>query len=220
MGINIHDILNFDAKSKCKITFTFTEDWKHCYYQWKNNSETKLDVNDLSVLDDEYLGDAGEPLYNNDNKMVFDSTQEIEYERYISFTKTDILTSNTLINLIQEKVKALIEDETLSENFEDYEFAEELDLYGQSTLSDFLSQMCCKDEKYLENSNEYDDLLWFTSSQLDEEEYEIYIEELKDDDSKKSLLVNFLPKSAKPHAHFKAEFVIVPPFEGGVEIEF
>lgn len=215
MAINIHDILNFDPKSKCKITFTFTEEWKHCYYQWKNKSEPKLNPNDLPVLDDEYLGETGEPLYNDDNKMVFDSTQEIEYERYMSFTKTDILTSNTLISLIQEKVK---DSDVLSKDCEDYEFSEEFDLDCSNGIANLLSEMGCTDEKYLENSNEYDDLLWCTSSQLDEEQYEIYIEELKDDDSKKSLSDNFLPKSVKPHAHFKAEFVVTPPHEGGLKL--
>ncbi len=179
MEINIHKILTFNPKSKCKITFTFTEEWKHCYYQMKNDIE--LDPNDLPVLEEKYLQDAGEPLNNDNNKEVYDPKQDISYESYMSFTKTDILTSDTLIGLIQEKVKELINEGTLSEDFEDFEFAEEFEwvCFGGG-IDEFLSEMGCTDEKYLENSNEYDNLLWFTAMQLDEEQYEIYIEELEE----------------------------------------
>ena len=181
MEINIHKILGFNPKSKCSITFTFTEEWRHCHYQWKNKDAPELDPNDLPILDEEYINETGEPLYNDNNEEVYDPKQEILYDGFMSFSQTNIITSDTLIGLIQEKVKSLIEEGTLSEDFEDYEFAEEFEIYGgPDAISEFLSEIGCTDEKYLENSNDYDNLLWCTSSQLDTEQYEIYIEELKD----------------------------------------
>ena len=109
MEINIDEVLNFNPKSKCKITFTFTEEWKHCYYQWKNKDAPEVDPNDLPVLDDEYLGETGEPLYNDEDQEVFDPTQEIQYETFMEFSQKEISESDTLISLIQNRVKELID---------------------------------------------------------------------------------------------------------------
>lgn len=189
MEINIDEVLNFNPKSKCKITFTFTEEWKHCYYQWKNKDAPEVDPNDLPVLDDEYLGDTGEPLYNDEDQEVFDPTQEIQYETFMAFSQKDISESDTLISLIQNRVKELIDSGELDEDFEGYEFSEAIDVQesGPDTIASFMHEIGCKDETTIESYNEYDDLLWCTSSQLDEESWEIHIEEVKDDDSENNV---------------------------------
>lgn len=266
--MSMNEILKMDPKSECKIHYDGTEEWKHCYHQYKqksntlngksvlvsgvfesysrkelkeliesqggkfassvsknlsfilagdkmgpskkdkaeklgislvsekefieqyvNNNSSDLDPNDLPVLDDEYLGDAGEPLCNDNNEEVFDPTQEIKYEFLLPTYFVQVYSSKTFIGLFQEKIKELIKSGELETDddgdFEEYELMEALGTYPESEIShgrgfvDAITyEVGCKDLVYTEKSEE-DELLWFTSSQLDEEGGQIWIEEIK-----------------------------------------
>ena len=177
--MDINAILEMDPKSECKIHYDGTEDWKHCYYQEKNESNADVDPNKLPVLDDEYLHDTGEPLLNDDNQEVYDPTQEIQYELYHELGYKQIYSSKTFIGLIQKKIKELIDSGELSDESEDYEVLEALETqHGRGCLDELFYSIGCNDIECLEDSED-DSLLWFTSSQLDEEGGEIHIEEIK-----------------------------------------
>jgi hypothetical protein len=189
MHIDIESILELDPSAECKLTFTFTEEWKHCYYQHKNKSNPEIDPNNLPVLDDEYLGDTGEPLCNDNGDEVFDPTQEIEYDLYFPLSETIVYSSKSLIGLIQAKVKELIDSGELIDDFEDYEFIEAIDCEdcsssGPDAICSFFDKVGCIDEIVIKMENEHDDLLWCTSSKLDEVNGTIDIEILNEDDSK------------------------------------
>ena len=95
--MDINELLKLNPNSECELKFTFTEEWKHCYYQLKNKSSPELDPNNLPVLDEEYSGDTGEPLLNDNDEEVFDPTQEIKYELYYEIEQSDIYKSKTFI---------------------------------------------------------------------------------------------------------------------------
>ena len=179
--MDIKAILQMDPKSKCKIHYDGTEDWKHCYFQFKNESNSNIDPNKLPLLDEEYLNDTGEPLLNDDNQEVYDPEQEIEYERYHEIGYKQIYSSKNFIALMQKKLKELIDSGKLSDESYDYELFEALDLHqghGRHCLDELFYEIGCKDAD-LEDESEDDSLLWFTSSQLDEEGGEIHVEEIK-----------------------------------------
>ena len=95
--MEINELLKLNPNSECELKFTFTEEWKHCYYQLKNKSSPELDPNNLPVLDEEYSGDTGEPLLNDNDEEVFDPTQEIKYELYYEIEQSDTYKSKTFI---------------------------------------------------------------------------------------------------------------------------
>ena len=95
--MDVNEILKMNPKSECKITYNGSEDWKNCYYQIKNDTNKDLDLNKLPVLDDEYIHDTGEPLYNDNNEEVFDPSQEIEYETYYTLEYKSVYKSKTFI---------------------------------------------------------------------------------------------------------------------------
>ena len=79
------------------------------------------------------------------------------------------------------KLKELIDSGKLSDESYDYELFEALDLHqghGRHCLDELFYEIGCKDAD-LEDESEDDSLLWFTSSQLDEEGGEIHVEEIK-----------------------------------------
>ena len=177
--MDIHGILEMDPKSECKMHYDGTEDWKNCYYQYKNESNAEVDPNNLPVLDDEYLNDTGEPLFNDKDQEVYDPTQEVQYELYHELGYTQVYSSKTFIGLLQQKIKELIESDELSVDSDEYEVLEALETsHGRCCLDTLFYELGCKDIECLEDSDD-DSLLWFTSSQLDLEGGEIYIEEIK-----------------------------------------
>lgn len=181
--MDINEILNMDPKSECKIHYDATEDWKNCYYQYKNESNADVDPNKLPVLDDEYLHDTGEPLFNDKYEAVYDPTQEIHYELYYGLGYQQVYSSKTFIGLFQKKIKELIKSGELEADddgdFEMYELKEALGAYhGRGFVDEITYGVGCKDLVYIEDSED-DKLLWFTSSQLDLESGEIWIEEIK-----------------------------------------
>ena len=178
--MDINAILEMDPNSECKIHFTFTEEWKHCYHQFKQESNSELDPNKLPLLDDEYLNETGEPLYNDNEKEVYDPTQEIEYQLYFEVEQADVYSSKSFIALIQGKIKELINSDELTLDCGEYEFLEAL---GCSSSADSLAEIFhfldSKDATQISYVNGYDSLLWCTSSQLDEERISLEIEEIK-----------------------------------------
>ena len=177
--MDINTILEMDPKSECKIHYDGTEEWKHCYYQYKNESNADVDPNKLPLLDDEYINDTGEPLLNDDDLYVYDPTQEIQYETYLEVGYKQLYSSKTFIGLIQKKIKELIDSGELSEESEEYEVLEALETqHGSGCIDELFFTIKCNDIECLENSED-DSLLWFTSSQLDEEDGVIHIEEIK-----------------------------------------
>tara|TARA_A100000164_G_scaffold49782_1_gene38481 strand:+ start:53 stop:589 length:537 start_codon:yes stop_codon:yes gene_type:complete len=178
--MDVEDILSLNPKSECEITLTFREEWKHCYHQFINKSNADVDPNKLPLLDDEYLGDTGEPLENDDGREVFDPTQEIHYELYFEVKVYEVYTSKTFINILQKKVKDLISSGKLSEDSDSDEVKEVFEMHaswGPDSLGGSLLEGC-KDLVCVENINEYDNLLWCTSSQLDEEDTYFDINEI------------------------------------------
>jgi len=181
--MDVNEILKMNPDSKCKIIYEGSEEWKHCYHQFKNDNHKDLDVNSLPLLDDEYLGDTGEPLYNDDGNEVFDPTQEIEYELYYPIDFEISAESKTFISLLQNKIKEWIESGEFDPEDEYADFSEflqeDIGVYnGRGYIDNLCDVIGCSD---LENLNEKEDetLLWFTSSQLDEENGEVSIQEIK-----------------------------------------
>lgn len=179
--MEVEEILSLNPKSECKITLTFREEWKHCYHQFKNKSNADVDPNKLPLLDDEYLNDTGEPLENDDGQEVYDPTQEIHYERMFEVQVYEVYTSKTFIKILQKKVKDLISSGELSEDSDSDEVKEVFEMHsswGADSLGGSLLNGC-EDLVCVKNINEYDNLLWCTSSQLDEEETYFDINEIK-----------------------------------------
>ena len=140
--MDIKAILQMDPKSK-QIHYDGTEDWKHCYFQFKNESNSNIDPNKLPLLDEEYLNDTGEPLLNDDNQEVYDPEQEIEYERYHEIGYKQIYSSK-IYSFNAEKLKELIDSGKLSDESYDYELFEALDLHqghGRHCLMSFFMKL-------------------------------------------------------------------------------
>lgn len=177
--MDVTEILKMNPESKCKITYEGSEEWKHCYHQFKNDSHKDLDVNSLPLLDDEYIGDTGEPLLNDKHNEVFDPTQEIEYELYYSVEFEVSAKSKTFIGLFQKKIKEWIESGEYDPEDELEYFLQDLGVcHGRGYFENLCYEIGCND---LENSEKKEDdtLLWYTSSQLDEETGEFSIQEIK-----------------------------------------
>lgn len=169
LAMNVAKILAMNPNSECRINFSFNEGWKSCYYQRKTNS--KLNPNDLPILDEKYLSETGEPLLNDDNQEVYDPSQKIEYKSYFEVKQKEVYTSKSLISLLQEKIKENLESDELSKNSNQEEILQSLGVYDICPESCVLlfEAIGCNDYKKLESKNEYDDILWCTSTQLDEE---------------------------------------------------
>ena len=168
-----------DSKSECKITYDGYYEWKHVYYQ--NKGSTDLNPNDLPLLDDEYLNDTGTPLYNDNNEEVFDPTQKIEYDAFLSIPWGYVYTSKTFIGLLQKAIKEFRDEVEVEDvDNEDWEFLEWLGMYegSRGAIEDIAYSIGCKDLKQISEYDEEESYLWFTSSQLDEEGADYEFEEL------------------------------------------
>jgi len=185
--MDVEEILEMNPDSECRITITYREEWRNCYFQWKDESNSKLDPNKLPLLDDEYIGDTGDPLYNNNNEEVFDPTKEIHYETFFEVNLLEIYSSKTFISLLQKKINTLIESGELSKDSDYYEVREFLipdrcsleELFSSWGVdSMFILEVDCEDLVRLKYVNEYDKILWSTSLQLEEEEINFNVEEI------------------------------------------
>ena len=178
--MDIEGILKMDPKSECKITYDGYYEWKHVYYQ--NKGSTDLNPNDLPLLDDEYLHDGGTPLYNDNNEEVFDPTQKIEYETFLSIPWGYVYTSKTFIGLLQKNINEFIDslDQEVGDEYDDWELIEWLGTRkgSRGAIEDIAYSIGCKDLKQISEYDDEESYLWFTSSQLDEEGGDISIEEL------------------------------------------
>jgi hypothetical protein len=167
--MDINDILEMDPKHECNIHFTFTEEWKSCYHQFKQESNSILDPNKLPLLDDKYLGDTGEPLFNDKNEEVYDPTQEIKYEFLLEIDQTSHYTSKSFITSIQKKIKGLIDSGDLSTDADEHELLEalEVDILSPDSIMELFGSVKCNDYELIEDINGYDTFLWLTSTQLE-----------------------------------------------------
>ena len=179
--MNVEDILSLNPEAECEIELTFFEDWKHCYYQFKNKSNADIDPNKLPLLDKKYIGGTGEPLLNNDSREVYDPTQEIHDKLFYEVLIYEVFTSKTFIKILQKKVRDLISSGELSEDSDSCEVKEIFDMHvswGPDSLGGSLLDGC-KDLVSVKSKNEYDSLLWITASKLHREETCFYINEIK-----------------------------------------
>ena len=101
--MDVNTLLEIDPKSECEIHFTFTEDWKHCYHQFKQKSNSELDPNKLPLLDEEYLGDTGEPLYNDKNKRFMIQHKRLNMKDFLKLIKQTFTHLNPLLNQFRRK---------------------------------------------------------------------------------------------------------------------
>ena len=178
--MDVSEIFELNPSSECKVWIVFREEWKNCYYQLTNEKGEVIDPNLMPLLDDKYLNDTGEPLYNDDNKEVFDSNREIYYDTYYEVEQYEVYQSKSFISSLQNKVKYLIESGDLTEDSDSEEVREAFEMiagWGPSSLGGNLLEGI-DDLVLIEKKNGYDDLLWCTSSQLDEEETYFAVEEL------------------------------------------
>lgn len=181
---NWKEILDLDPEIEYKITYNIIAAWSKCYFQNKNESNSKLDPNKLPLLDDEYLGDGhGEPLANDNGDVVFDPTQEIKYELDLYLDFEHSITSKTFVKLLQNKIKELLDSGDLEDDFDGYEFSDALGVggYNPGFLGDLAYMVECDDLIDLGQSEDSDHLLWFTADFLDShEEASIEFEPIKD----------------------------------------
>lgn len=179
-NFGLRKILELNPAMEHKIIYSFTEEWKQCYFQDKNKSHENLKINSLPVLDDKYDQDTGESLYNEKDEKVFDPNQEIKYEYYLPITQTKIFKSNSFVKLFQIKINELIKLNELSKDSDVYELFDAMNLYqNPETIEEIFDLINCNDWIDLKTGkNEYESLLWFTSSQLDETNVELLIEEI------------------------------------------
>jgi len=196
--MQLDEILKMNPKSECKIHFEGGEYWRDCSFQYAPEiTDIGIgDVNDLPLLDDEYLEDAGSPLYNDNNQAVYDPNEEIEYEDSLKLIFKGVYTSKTFISLMQKKIKEVLKDSEVDPYDDDYDdglqmVLEEMDInFGAGILDMLKDEIKCNDLVCIEEigvQNYYTkipglesemELLWFTSSQLDEEYAEIFFEEI------------------------------------------
>lgn len=177
--MDVNEILKMNPESECKITYNRSEDWKNCYHQLKDDTNKSLDLNKLPVLDDEYKQfDSGELLYNDKDEEVFDPSQEIEYELYYTMEFKNVYESKTFIGLLQTKIKELLDSGEYDLEDEYSDLTESLELnHGIGFIDDLCDSIDCNDIKCIEEKED-DTLLWWNSSQLDEENGDILIEEI------------------------------------------
>jgi len=166
------EILNLDPEVEYKITFSAVEEWANSYFQNKNEANTNVDPKNLPILDDDYYpnGDFGEGLYNEDDEPVYDPKQKIHYESTLKLKFERVFSSKTLVKLLQNKIKELIDsdDSFLEIDSDGYIFNEELDIsYNQVYIDNLAYMVGCSDLVELEKSGPGDDLLWFLAAYLD-----------------------------------------------------
>ena len=116
--MDLVDFLELDPNKEYEVHYDGEFIWKHTHFQYKRKNNIgyeKLDSNSLPLLDEKYIvGDAGEPLLNDNDEAVFDPTQEIGEERYLGIGFKQIYKSKTFVPLLQKKIKELIDSGRLS----------------------------------------------------------------------------------------------------------
>ena len=177
--MTIQDILKMNPNSKSILHYNGKEQWSHCYFQLKK-LDNDINENELPVLEDQYLADAGEPLENDNGDYVYNPNQEIKFEDEMTLGFEAVFSSDTFIGLIQSKVKELIDSGDISEDSEIHELWDELGLnYSRVFVSDLCYYIECDDILTIEEKDD-DSLLWFTSHQMDREYAEFKIDEIKE----------------------------------------
>ena len=184
--MDLQTFLDLDPNNEYEIIYKGAFVWKHTHFQYKSNNNDKLDPNTLPLLDEKYIvGESGEPLLNDNDEVVFDPTQNIEEQRYLEIEFKQIYKSKTFVSLLQSKIKELIDlgelnpydhtyineegDEAVSKEFDYDEFNDCMNARpGWSFLDELFYTIGC-DDKELILEKEDDNLLWYTSTELDEE---------------------------------------------------
>ena len=173
ISMDVGKILGMNPNSDCRVSFSFTEEWKSCYYQNKTGSEFNL--NTLPLLKEDYIQDTGEPLLNDNNDEVYDPSQEIQHQKYLEVNQKEVYSSKTVIGLLQEKIKGKLDSGELHQDSKQDEILLALEVYDTcpESIILFFKSLGCDDYKNLERKNEYDNLLWTSSTQL-EDEYVVF----------------------------------------------
>jgi len=166
--MDLEKILNLNPNSLCNIRYVFKEEWKHCFYQYKNESNYK--GKNISEWDEKY-NESGWGDLGYDHEKIFDPTQEVYEESYLDFLITSEYSSKTFIKLIQEKIneyKEELEDEEIG-------ILEFIDWLGLSQNDGFIYDLCyvidCKDLKLISRTDD-ERYLWFSHYELDVESME------------------------------------------------
>ena len=173
ISMDVGKILGMNPNSDCRVSFSFTEEWKSCYYQNKTGSEFNL--NTLPLLKEDYIQDTGEPLLNDNNQEVYDPSQKIQHQKYLEVNQKEVYSSKTVIGLLQEKIKGKLDSGELHKDSKQDEILLALEVYDTcpESIILFFKSLGCDDYKNLERKNEYDNLLWTSSTQL-EDEYVVF----------------------------------------------
>jgi len=179
--MDLNKILKMNPKSECKITYDGYYRWSSVYYQLKESND--IDVNTLPLLDEKYMNEAGDALYNNNQEEVYNPNQEIKHENtFFQIPWRYVYTSKSLIGLLQKKINEFIDEETPDIN-DEYVFGEFLEWLGTSlgtrgAIDDIAYFLKCKDLNQILQQDGEDEYLWYTAAQMEEEGGEIIIEEL------------------------------------------
>ena len=180
-NMDVKNILEMNPKSECKIYFTFTEEWEHSHHQYKNENSDWPDPNKLPLLNlDQYdIGEAGDgPLLNDNDEVVYDPTMDIIEDHYI-FEQEWIYTSKSFITLAQKKIKNLIDSGELSSESDEDEILEALEVRSNvDSIMELFDSIGCDDYKIVERKNDFDNMLWFTASEIQTEFCNFSIEEV------------------------------------------
>ena len=178
--MELDDILEMDPESNCVVHHELTENWKSCYYQYKNDSPDP-DGKIVSKFDEKY-NESGWGDLGYDHESVFDPTQEVHYESYLDTIFTREMTSSNFIGLIQRKIEEYKSEET-GEDFDEF-----IEWLGLGTGHGFLEELCdeigCSDYK-MTIEKEDNSYLWFSHYELSEESQEFWIEEVQKKDTKR-----------------------------------
>lgn len=185
-SMNVGKILGMNPNSDCRVSFSFTEEWKSCYYQ--NKTSSKLNLNTLPLLKEDYIQDTGEPLLNDNNQKVYDPSQEIQHQKYLEVNQKEVYSSKTVIGLLQEKIKDKLDSGELYKDSKQDEILLALKVYDTcpESIILFFKSLGCDDYKNLERKNEYDNLLWTSSTQLEDEYVVFSLDEINIGDKKYS----------------------------------
>jgi len=180
-SMNVGKILGMNPNSDCRVSFSFTEEWKSCYYQ--NKTSSKLNLNTLPLLKEDYIQDTGEPLLNDNNQEVYDPSQEIQHQKYLEVNQKEVYSSKTVIGLLQEKIKDKLDSGELYKDSKQDEILLALKVYDTcpESIILFFKSLGCDDYKNLERKNEYDNLLWTSSTQLENEYVVFSLNEINED---------------------------------------
>ncbi|MDB4710790.1 hypothetical protein OAF16_03570 [Flavobacteriales bacterium] len=171
---SLNSILSLDSNYECKVYFEGFDDWKNCHYQLKPVLK-EIDSAKLPLLSEEYHGDTGRPLLNEENKQVYDDTQEIKYDYYKSLQHNICVYSKSFIRLFQEKINEFNDEFGLTDLGEFYDILGIDRCMTEYKFDELFYLLECNYDT-IHSIKEEDELLWFTASLRDDVNGEISVE--------------------------------------------